>query len=198
MSEWLGKRIDITDQLLSHVIVNRDAFSVELVLNESSFYDRDSIKGVLSIHPKFVEFGINTGKKWSPNELGDFFKMNRSFFASKAENMALVSQLKYFISEVNQKVEKLASDKGDKTDHFSQTVNSNIPSVFSIKIPIWKGGKAETIEVETVATISGREISLMLIAPDANDLIEQERNTAIDAEIEKIKEIAPDLAIIEV
>lgn len=57
---------------------------------------------------------------------------------------------------------------------------------------------AETIEVETFAQVNGREVSFVLMSPGAQATLEDLRDKVIDNELDKIRDIAPDIAIIEV
>lgn len=74
VQEYLAKRVDTHQftQERSHIIVNRENITIELVFNENDEYERGTVKGKLEMHPKFKEFGINMGKVWSPEELGMF------------------------------------------------------------------------------------------------------------------------------
>ncbi len=198
--EFILKRIsqpEQIDQKRCHILVDRQNMSIELVTNENDFYHRNKITGILESHPKFKEFGINTGKSWTPTALGMFIKMNRAFFPSKDDNMKLVSTLMNFTATVNNTVEKTASEKGDRSDKFEQVVNSNLPSTFDLSMPIFKGLQAETFEVETFAKIDGREISFILISPGAQATIELIRDNIIDGQLNLIHSIAPEIAIIE-
>jgi hypothetical protein len=198
--EYLYKRMD-TEQFTqerSHLIVNREEISLLLVINENDEYLRGQVFGRLEYHPKFIEFGINTGKVWTPTDLGLFFKMNRAFFPDKSANMKLVTDLMNFSATVNNKIERSVKESGDRTDNFAQVVNSNLPASFVLSVPIFKGMEAETLEVETFAKIDGREVAFTLLSPGANQTLEEIRNNAIDEELEKIREIAPDIAIIEI
>lgn len=116
--------------LRCHVLVDREQVSITLITNEDDEYRRGRIVGKLTTHPKFSEFGINAGKGWEPNELGQFFKMNRAFFPDKTANMKLVTELKNFEATVNSKVEKQKSEKGDFKDNYSGVVMSNLPEAF--------------------------------------------------------------------
>ena len=106
--EFLKKRINAGqfEQKNCHIIVDRENITIELVVNESDEYTRGTIKGILQFHPKFIEFGINTGKVWSPFEFSMFCKMNRAFFADKNANMTLVSACKNFTATVNNAIER--------------------------------------------------------------------------------------------
>ena len=198
--EFLLRRLDQFDQVNQkrcHVLVDREASKLTLITNEDNEYLRGKVSGSLQIHPKFKEFGINIDRKWSPIELGNFIRMQRSFFESKDENMALVTAFKNFTAKVTQDVERAAKDNGDKSDKFTQSVDSNLPASFKLKIPVFKGLPAESIEVETVAQVDGRTVYFCLVSPGANQVIEEIRDQAIDAQISSIREICPDIAIIE-
>lgn len=199
VAEFLSKRVntDQFSQYRSFILVNRDSLSLTLVINEHDEYTRGEVKGKLETNSKFKEFKINTGEKWAPSDLSKFIKMNRSFFQSKTEAMDLVTLFRNYTATINKKLEKAANDRGDKTDNFTQEVHSNLPESFKIVIPIFKGHEAETIEVEVIADPVDRDIYFSLISPGANDILESIRDGAIDAELGKIKEIAPDIVVIE-
>lgn len=185
------------DPTRCHVIVNREKVLIQLVIDEHDEYKRGTVVGKLEIHPKFKEFGINSDKSWDPNDLGQFLKMNRAFFPDKQKNMNLVSELKNFEAKVNNTIEKQREDKGSFKDNYSAIVTSNLPDVFTVEIPVFKGYPRELIEVEFYSTVSGREVFLNLVSPGANELLETLRDKAIDEQIEKIREIAPNMVIIE-
>lgn len=198
--EFLTRRMDQPDQINQkrcHILVDREDISIKLVYNENDEYNTGSIKGVLESHPKFVEFGINTGKVWTPAELGLFFKMNRSFFATREENMKLVSELMNFTATVNNNIQRSVKESGDRTDNFEQVVNSNLPKSFTLNVPIFKGKNPEIIEVETFAKINGREVAFTLLSPAAQATQEDIRDKVVDEQLKEIRELCPDIAIIE-
>ena len=198
--EFLTKRISELSQVdpkRCHVIVNREKLTVQLITAEDDEYLRGSVKGSLSLHPKFEAFGINQNKTWEPSELGQFFKMNRSFFPNREENMQLVTDLKNFSATVNSSMDRHTKENGSMKVSYGQVVNSNLPEAFSLKIPIFKGVEAVALQVEAYATIDGSDVYLQLFSPAANQLIEEMRDEVIDAQIEAITQLSPDIAIIE-
>lgn len=198
--EYLTKRIN-TEQFAQkdcHILVNRENIEITLIINEADEYKRGEIVGKLGYNPKFVEFGINGGKVWTPTELGMFIKMNRAFFADRAENMKLVSCLMNFTADVNNKIDRAVKENGNRADNFAQVVNSNLPESFTIQMPIFKGMQPETIEVETFAQVNGREVAFILLSPGAQATLEDLRDKVIDEQLKQIREIAPEIAIIEV
>ena len=194
---WLEKRVELINQKSANIIVNRDKMGLILTIDETNYYQTE-ISGVLQPSKEVLEFGINTDKKWEPIKLSQFFKMHRAFFKDKSENMMLVSTLKNFKAKVNQDIERSKEENGSKTDNYSQVVDSNLPKSFKLNIPLFKGFQCEEIEVEIYADVDGREVSLSLVSAGANEAIEEYKNKLIDEHIEAIKDVAPDIVIIEV
>ena len=198
--EFLDKRIETGQFAIerSCLVVNREKVEMTLTINENDPYNKGCIRGKLAMHPAFKSFGINNADVvWTPASLGLFFKMNKTFFADKATNMKLVSELMNFNATINAKVERSVQGNGNTTDNFTQIVNSNLPPMFVLHIPIFKGMPAETLEVETFAKVNGREVSFILLSPEANATLEAIRDSVIDAELAKIRERCPALTIIE-
>lgn len=200
VAEYLAKRIDTGqfEQKDCHILVNRDKVEITLITNETDGYRRGEIVGRLEYNSKFLAFRINTGQSWTPTELGLFAKMNRTFFTDRTSNMELVSKLMNFTATVNNSIDRAVAENGSRSDCFTQVVNSNLPESFLLQIPIFKGMSAETIEVETFAQVNGREVSFVLMSPGAQATLEDLRDKVIDNELDKIRDIAPDIAIIEV
>ena len=194
---WLEKRVELIDQKKANIIVNRDKMAMSLSINETDYY-QSKISGVLQESKEMVEFGINTDKKWEPIKLSQFFKMHRAFFKDKSENMMLVSILKNFKAKVNQDIERSKEENGSKVDNYSQVVDSNLPKSFKLNVPLFKGFACEEIEVEIYADVDGRDVSLSLVSAGANETIEECKNRVIDEQIEVIKQVAPDIVILEV
>lgn len=199
VQEYLKKRVNTGQfsQERSHIIVNRENLTITLIINEDDEYTRGKVVAELQMHPSFVKFGINQNKTWTPVDLGVFFKMNRTFFESKEQNMVLVTQLMNYEANIQSEVKQSVGQNGNRTDNFNQVVNSNLPEKFNLVIPIFKGMPAETIEVETFAKVNGRDVLFVLLSPGANVTLEDIRNKCLDEELDAIREIAPNIAIIE-
>lgn len=194
---WLEKRVELINQKSTNIIVNRDKMGLALTIDETNYYQTE-INGILQASKEMMEFGINTDKKWEPIKLSKFIKMHRAFFTDKSQNMMLVSTLKNFKAKVNQDIERSKEENGSKVDNYSQVVDSNLPKSFKLNIPLFKGFDNEEIEVEIYADVDGRDVSLSLVSAGANEAIEECKNKVIDVQLDAIRQIAPDIVIIEV
>ena len=194
---WLEKRVELINQKSTNLIVNRDNMGLALTIDETNYYQTE-INGILQASKEMMEFGIKTDKKWEPIKLSKFIKMHRAFFTDKSQNMMLVSTLKNFKAKVNQDIERSKEENGSKVDNYSQVVDSNLPKSFKLNIPLFKGFDNEEIEVEIYADVDGRDVSLSLVSAGANEAIEEYKNKVIDVQLDAIRQIAPDIVIVEV
>lgn len=195
---WIEKRVGDIDQHKAHVVVNRDKLQIMLVINEDDPYTNGKIVGELKYSEIFLKLGINSDKQWQPEVLSRFLKLNRSLFLDKTENMKVVTALKQIETKVEQAVSRERQENGNVGLSFKQQVaNSNIPEQFTLKIPVFSGGDYTEVAVETFVTIDGAQISIALQSAAANDVIEYSKDITIGDVVAKIREIAPEIAIIE-
>ena len=195
--EFLKKRVGDIDQHKAHIFVDRDNLGILLIFNEDDPYTQGKVGGILRMSKIFEKFGINTDKQWEPEQLGQFLKLNRTYFVSREENMKVVNALKTFDAKVNQSVQRETKENGNKAFSFRQAVDSNIPESFKLCLPVLSGGQSVEIDVETYATIDGAHVSISLQSPGANDIVEDIRQNYISNMIEKLREVAPEIVIIE-
>jgi len=185
------------DHFRTHILVDRDALKMVLCVNETDKRNQKCITGNILLSRQYIAFGINEKENWTPESLGNFFRINRTYFDDRDECMSLVTLLKGFKAKIASNVEKYRSDNGSYTENFNQAVQSNLPDSFFVNIPVFKGCKPERIEVNIVAQVNGSDISLALISADAAAIMEGVRDNLIDQEIEAIRKIAPEIPIIE-
>jgi hypothetical protein len=168
---------------------------IRLVVKEHDHYS-DLIMGSLTLHPDFVRFGINSGKYRTTLELAEFIKMNRAHFENRQEAMELAHLLYGFKAKIEKEVEKIHNPaKGDRRNLTALTVTGNIQPKFNVCLPIFKGTAKQTIELEVY--FNPDDLTCTLVSPQANEAAEDFKNTAIDAVVGQIREVAPDIVIIE-
>lgn len=194
---FLEKRVGDINQHKAHIIVNRDNLEISLIINEDDSYNYGLVVGKMEFSEIFNKFGINQNKKWEPEHLGQFLKLNRVYFPDREENMKVVNALKSFNAKVQQTVERETKENGNRAFSFRQAVDSNIPPTFKIKIPVMSGSTPVEIDVETYAYVDGGSVSIALQSAGANDIVEGMRCEQIDHEIDKLRKVAPDIVIIE-
>jgi vacuolar-type H+-ATPase subunit I/STV1 len=147
----------------------------------------------------YDRFGINDPQAgWTPAKLGQFIRLNRGVFEERQECMKLVSQLKNFTAKAKAEIQKQRDPSGSTADVYRQEVESNLPKSFTVNLAIFKGTAKQSIEVEFDHYLKDGEVFLQLVSPGANELTETYRDQCIDDVLDKIREVAPDIAILEV
>lgn len=197
--DWLEKRLTEINQKTSNVLVNREDMSITLTVNENDFYKKGVIKGSVEVSEIFEKFGINDGDKgWIPAKLGQFLRLNRGVFLEKEQCMVLVSQLKNFTANAKTEIQKQRDPSGSMAEVYRSQVESNLPKSFTVNIAIFKGTAKTPIEVEFDHYLRDGDVALQLVSPGANELMEDYRDKCLDDVLNKIRAIAPEIAILEV
>lgn len=189
----LKKGITSQDIVNSKVEFSYDGLYIDLFYSVRRRYP-DIVKGKLKLHPDLLKFNINQGTTYTTFELSDFIKMNRHYFENKDVAMRLVSDLRNFEGKVNKDVEMKADTRANQKLLIHQVVESNIPSSFILCLPVFVGQPKLRLEVEINITA---DFSCTLISPDLKQLIDEETKIIIDDQLNKIRELHPDLKIFE-
>ena len=193
VSRWLEKRFKkpeeepmeflVSDD--SHVLVNRDKMTIELVFNESNPHTKSTITGKLQFHPDFTKWKINTGEEWETKKRAEFVKMNRSSFEEITKAMKVAAELSDLKVNVEKELEKSSDNRGNAKSLVAQRViSSNIPENFTIQVPIFKGLQKSSILVELY--INPVTYDVILTSYEANDIVAGVKDTVFDAEIAAI------------
>lgn len=196
--DWLEKRVGTIDQKQANVLIEREKMKITLTINEADHYKKNTFVGSASYSETYEAFGINQGDKgWIPAKLGQFLRLNRSVFANKEDCMRLVSALKNFTANAKTEIEKQRDPSGSRADVYRSQVESNLPKSFVVNVAIFKGTAKQPIEVEFDHYLTDSEVFLQLVSPGAKELSDEYRDRCIDEVLEKIREIAPEIAIME-
>ncbi len=180
----------------SYILVNRENQKIHLFYNSTDPYKQGCVTGVLSLHPDFEKWKINTGQSWNNDELAEFIKMNRYCFKSKSDAMRLSAELKTLKVKVEKQAEASNDNRGNVKALAAQTViESSIPKTFIINVPVFKGQAKMEFEIEIYVNPNTYQVTL--VSPDANDIKNNVRDSIIDEQIKEIKEITNNIAIIE-
>ena len=173
--------------------------TITLTVNEDDEYKKGVLSGSVEFSDSYLKLGINNPEAaFAPAKLGQLLRLNRGIFADKEECMRLVSVLKNFVANAKAEIQKQKDPSGSTADVYRCQVESNLPKSFTVNIPIFKGTAKQAIEVEFDHYLVNGEVLLQLVSPGANEVAEEYRDMCLDEVLAKIKNIAPDIAIMEV
>jgi hypothetical protein len=195
-ARWAEKRSSSINQSESYMVVNRDNMSMTLIINATNPYTNQQITGSLMMSSELKQMGVNDGEYVTTLEMADRIKMNRTCFENIQEAMKLVTELRNFKGKVEKELELSDDKRGNARVLRAQTVDSNIPEAFHINVPVFKGNKATSIEVEV--EINPNDLCCTLVSPEANDIIRTQRDVEIDNVIASVRASLPEMPIIEI
>lgn len=195
--EFLTKRkgLESIDLNKSHIEYDFEKFNIVLICNEDSHYS-NTITGKMIATEVLKKLSINTGKRWDCFELADFFRLNRSIFVSLGDAAKLVTLLNNFKAKVDKEIEQNKDNRANYNLLKRQVVESNLPDSFKLSLPIFKGQPKVDIEVEV--DIDPQSLDCVLISPQLADILQRNTELIINEQLEQIKELCPELPIIEV
>lgn len=186
----LSDTVDISrpyfDKQLTHVLVDREAGTITLTVNESdNFYTQ--VVGTLGFSPEYEMLAINTGRTYTPAELGKLLRKNRHLFPDVEKGMELVSQLLNFKAKTTADVQQAQDTRGNKKNNFEIAVETNTPLDFRLKIPIFKGFAPVTLKIEiSLDSRAAGIVDCFLESPDALKQIAEERDAIFTKQLETI------------
>lgn len=155
----------------------------------------DVVKSILKLDPDLEDFGINSGKSYSALEMGQFIRFRRHFFENKDVALILEKELRDFRATVDKKVNLSDDKRGNITASIAQTVISNLPLTFNILIPVFIGQPKTLVKLEI--DINPMDLTCVLVSPELKEFIDLESKVIIDEQLEKIKELHPNLRIFQ-
>ncbi|MDP2338038.1 MAG: hypothetical protein Q8N05_16655 [Bacteroidota bacterium] len=194
VARFISNRKDEFEHNKAHIISDRAALMIVLTIDEPSYFS-GIIQGNAEIDARFKEWGINTGKSWTTFELADFIRMRRAFFENVGTATELVTVLRNFKAKVNKELENNDDKRGNRDVVKRQVVESNVPAGFKVNLPIFKGFKVETIDVEI--DIDADSLNCKLVSPHAAELQVYLTDSIIDEQLKAIALLAYDILIIE-
>lgn len=209
---FLEKKKHLIDLDKCSLSVNREEGTLELFINDTGSrkaydpyeelpydYTGGKVTGEISCANEFADLHINDGSLISPVKLAKFFRLNRHLFPDKEELGVLIAKLKNVEAKVSGDYRKECETRGtiSKTDFYSMNVAHNLPESFTMNFAIFKGALKENYEIEIDADIVDGQIMVALISPAVNSEKNTQIDKLIDAELEKITALCPELLIIE-
>lgn len=129
------------------VTVDKEKDYIKLQANPNDSYGT-TVTGTLLTSDELALFHINSTKTFSQKELIKILKFNRIYFTDNMQQQDLLKQYMAFTFKTNSEGHASGDDRGNKSSANVKAVETNIPKFFSLKIPIYKGERPVTFQVE--------------------------------------------------
>lgn len=168
----------------SIVMFSREDMRIKF-LEDSDDYLAAEIDGSLSMNSDLKDIGINASTTYSTKQLASLLKMNRIHFVDKDLNAEIVSKLNNFQATINTEIEKSQDNRGNSKGLIDKKIISNMPTSFSLNMPIFKGGERFSFFVEICFDSSDSSVKCWLESPELIDLFITQRDAMIDEQLKR-------------
>lgn len=146
--DFLRLKLPSYDPLTAHVLVNRDAATVTLTLDERDEL-RDIIIGKLTLDDDVAALALNTDKCFTVGELRKLLKTNRRFFAEPDAHAVLLRNLETFSAKITKNIDDHKDTRGNSKKSVETAVAGvEMPESFVLKSRVYKNEEPMSYRVE--------------------------------------------------
>jgi hypothetical protein len=166
------------------VEVDREKKMITLSLNPED-PNGAIITAKMEPNPDLEKFAINTGKKFTQQELIKLLKFTKRWFHDVPAYETLLKAYMCLDVKVTADLKNNAADnRGNRSNSFDKTIISNIPEDFILNIPIFKGQDSKKIRIEIILDSSDGSTKFWLESVELAELTELEGDKILNAELE--------------
>ncbi len=184
--QFLEPKLSLYKSINAHALVNLNAGSIELNLNDSDYF-QDKVKGVLSPGKDLEQFQINKNTKFTLHDLLKLIKRTKFFFEDKAEHQSLIVSMQNFNAKITTEIQKHHDNRGNNKNLLERISTIDAPVDFKLLIPIYEGYKALSFLVEVCLDPTDADVRFYLESSQLFDLLQSEKERIINIEVEKLK-----------
>lgn len=166
------------------VTVDKADLSILLELDPENYYGTE-VTGKLEMEPELLKFGIESGRKFSQQELIKLLKYGKRWFADPAAHETLLLAYMKLDVKVTADLTNAAPDgRGNRSNTFEKKIVSNVPEDFILLIPIFKGQEPKKFRVEICLDSTDGSTKFWLESVELAELIQIEADTILRKELE--------------
>lgn len=191
---FFEKRKDLHNGNKCHLIYDKQAGTIVLVIDEQNSESGYSVTGKLIPNKELIPFKLNidgtAAGKFPIKTLMEVLKFNRVFFVDKDLNSTIVTALMNFKARVQTELEAVNTQRGDQRDLKATKLSHELAEFFVLKMPIYKGLSPVEFKVEILCEItSGGDVSVWLESKELAELNKITLDTVISGELTTFKDI---------
>jgi hypothetical protein len=205
--EFYQKRKEWIDslKLKTHVLVNLNTSTVDLVVDENNPFDHYRVTGKMVLFKDFVDFGINTGAKLGKQKLIDLLKQNKMYFTDKKRQADLLMTFQKFVTKISTNMENSHTPDGKRKllEEYSGSLQGfrvngqreDFDPSFILEMPIFVGEKSRQFTVQICLDPTNHGLEFYL---ESEDLWEVAKKAAAEGIENAIAPFIKDFAVIYV
>lgn len=187
VSAFLKKRdngfdLQKVDQSKVIVIVDKEQMYIQLQLDPQNEFG-SVVKGVLELSPELEKFHINEAKTYKREELVQLIRFNRLAFDNKEQHEKVLNAYMAFEAKTSGEIGASNDTRGNRDASFKKVVSTNIPTEFTLLIPIFKGKEPLRFRVEICLDVTDGGARFWFESTELHELIETHREIIFNEEL---------------
>lgn len=186
-SEFLLNKSTEYEAAHAHLLIDKDALKLQLVLDEFDPNSRDVITGTLSEDVELKKFKINTSERWTVKEFLQFVRERKLFFAEYSDQTKLLQSLQKWDTQITRVIKQHNDNHGNSEQNLETKVAAveGLISKFKLNIPLFKGYSKEVFTVEIGLDPKATSVDIFLFSDELFELRLTRRDSIFDAETKK-------------
>lgn len=177
-----GHSLQKVDKSRAIIIVNKESMAISLELDPENEFGA-SVLAKLELSSELKVFCINQAKTFKREELVHLLRFNRLAFDNKEQHEGLLKAYMAFSAQTNAELSASSDTRGNKAAAINKEVKSNIPTEFTLLIPIFKGQEALRFRVEICLDVTDGGARFWFESTELHELIETHRDIIFNEEL---------------
>lgn len=172
----------------SHIVYDYRNLFIKLIAVENNDINT-VVTGELMLNPDLKIFDINSGAKYSVKDLYNKLRMNKVYFADKAQCNAIVEKLQSTKTTVEKNIEaEQNKGNGKERNVYDVAVRGIEPMSFDLRMPIYVGQQPVNVRVEINIDARTGEVLFWLESVELEEIKTLDAKNIIDKELARFKE----------
>lgn len=164
------------------VTVNKEKGTILLQTDPNSVYS-STVRGTLLTSDELALFNINGSTTFTQKDLIKVLKFNRIHFADPQQQQDLLQKYMAFTFSTSTEGHAKGDDRGNKSAAVTKAVTTNLPTNFTLKIPIYKGERSLTFQVEICLDVTDAGARFWFESVELHELQQTEKEIIFEREL---------------
>jgi hypothetical protein len=177
-----GHSSQAVDKSRAVVTVDKDNMNILLELDPEYPFGA-TVLGSLELSKELKIFCINQAKTFKREELVHLLRFNRLAFDNKEQHEKMLQAYMAFTAKTSADLAASNDTRGNKAATINKEVSTNIPTEFTLLIPIFKGKDAMRFRVEICLDVTDGGARFWFESTELHELIETQRDIIFNEEL---------------
>ena len=168
---------------LAVITMDEAAMTITLDVDPNNPFGTEVV-GKLEFNPELLAWFINKDKQFTREQLITLLKFNRRFFADASQHGIMMDAYQKLNLTGQTALKNESDSRGNKDAAFKKTIDSgNIPTEFSLLMPIFKGQPAKKFRVEVCLDATDASVRFWFESVELIEIIEVDKKAIFNNQV---------------